>query len=476
MWPVTTFRTNAMAGGAIVILLLATGMWLSIRGFDAVATAQLTHIRAQEQEITFAERLRWSGELVVSVGRGYLLSRDPALHARLLRVRSEFDRGVVALRTDTLSPRSAVLVAGIERDARNFVRIQEELIAARERPGDVSELVLRFENELVPLQRKLGQSLDRLVDSRGAALADIYIQAERQRDRLAVWMYSLLVMLILLGFLITSHFARQIASAYRKEQDALEIARKAVRARDDLMSIVAHDLRNPLLAIAVKAELLQRLTESDKVREQAESIANVTQRMEYLIKSMLDVTSMEAGRFSVTPAPCDVDHVIRESIEMFDALATARQIRLVQRVNATGLGIRADRERVLQLLSNLLGNALKFAPQGSEVTIAAERRHEMVRFTVCDSGHGIRAENLRRVFDRFWKRDIEGRNGTGLGLFIAKGIVEAHGGQIWVESEPGRGATFHFTLPTIDLDRAGVLKGELRQGDAGFPISAPVAG
>jgi signal transduction histidine kinase len=102
---------------------------------------------------------------------------------------------------------------------------------------------------------------------------------------------------------------------------------------------------------------------------------------------------------------------------------------------------------VLQVLSNLVGNALKFAPHGGRVTVTAERDGAMLRFAVRDTGPGIPPENLSRVFDRFWMKGAPGKQGTGLGLFIAKGIVEAHGGRIWVESEPGRGTRFDFTLP-----------------------------
>jgi signal transduction histidine kinase len=112
--------------------------------------------------------------------------------------------------------------------------------------------------------------------------------------------------------------------------------------------------------------------------------------------------------------------------------------------------IRADQERVLQVLSNLVGNALKFTPEGGLVTLSAERDATMVRFAVVDSGPGIPREDLARVFDRFWRKETPGKKGTGLGLFIAKGIIEAHGGRIWVESDTGRGASFYFTIPLVD--------------------------
>jgi signal transduction histidine kinase len=169
--------------------------------------------------------------------------------------------------------------------------------------------------------------------------------------------------------------------------------------------------------------------------------------MEYLIKTMLDVTTMEAGKFSVSPERCGADGLLREAREMFETLSASKQIKLEQVAVEAGLAIHADRERVLQVLSNLLGNALKFTPQGGHVTLCAERHGEMVRFGVRDTGPGIVRENLSRIFERFWKEETPGKKGTGLGLFIAKGIVDAHGGRIWVESEVGHGSRFYFTLP-----------------------------
>jgi signal transduction histidine kinase len=200
----------------------------------------------------------------------------------------------------------------------------------------------------------------------------------------------------------------------------------------------------------MKAALLRRTAESAKTRERAESIENVTRRMEYLIKSMLDVTTMEAGRFSVTPVRCDVKSLLRETSEIFETLAGSKQIQLQQKEAEPGLVVHAERERVLQVLSNLLGNALKFTPPGGNVVLAIARHDEGVRFTVADTGPGIPDQYLPHIFDRFWKAEARGKTGTGLGLFIAKRIVEAHGGRIWAESEPGHGATVSFTLPIAD--------------------------
>jgi len=246
--------------------------------------------------------------------------------------------------------------------------------------------------------------------------------------------------------MVLARAARKLARTYRREAEALEIERKALSARDELMGIVAHDLRSPLGAITMRAELLQKTATDDNTRAQAASINNIATRMSHLIKTMLDVTVIEAGQLSIKPEQCEVDGLVREVFDMFSAVAAQKQLHLEHRDSEHGLVVQADRERIFQVLSNLLANAISFTPRDGCVTLSVERSGDVATFTISDTGPGIAAEHLSHVFDRFWKHEARGRKGTGLGLFIAKSIIDAHAGRIWVESSPGHGATFRFTL------------------------------
>lgn len=450
-----SFETKAKLGYASLALLLAAGMGYSVRRLSATADDQVAGLRAEENEITHVERLRWISELIVSNGRGYYLSEEPGLLAQVQDARARFAHSILTIRTES-NPRELQLVADVEQAAERFLRVQDQLVGALRGSQDARALVERFDLELLPLRGTLDQALARLVDHKEAALATAYDRARASRVRLELWLYALLGFLVLAGFGIARYFAKLLGHAYRQEQQALEAAHHALAARDELMGIVAHDLRNPLGSITMRAALLQRDADPVKVRQQAEAIEKVTLRMGYLIRTMLDVATMEAGRFSVIPGPCDVPDLLREAVEQFEPLATSKQVRIEQRLEqgldagepgAPRLAVHADRERVLQVLSNLLGNALKFTPAGGCVTLAVEREDGAARFAVVDSGPGIAREHLERVFDRFWKQEQPGKKGTGLGLFIARGIIDAHGGRIWAESEPGHGARFYFTLP-----------------------------
>ncbi len=437
-----------MAGYAVVVLLLASGMTFAIRRLQDFASGQISYLRGQENDITIAERLRWSGEVIVSAGRGYLLSAEPALLARLRRAEGDFDRSLESLKSRSLGPQGAALVAEVERAAVDFTLQQQQLVDDRQGGVDPASLRRRFERELLPLQAQLGRALDELVDHEERTLDGIYEAGHHARAGVSFWMHGLLGLLVLLSAVTSWYFARVLSRSYRQEREALDIARRAVATRDELMGIVAHDLRNPLSTIVLKAAMLRRSGSPERARAEAESIERVTRRMEHLIKTMLDAATLESGRLSVHPAPCEVRELLHDAVEMFGNLSSHRQISLDwKEATPSDLAVRADRNRVLQVFSNLLGNAIKFTPDGGQVVIAAERQGEAVRFAVSDSGPGIAREHVPFLFERFWKHETEGKKGTGLGLFIARGIVEGHGGRIWTESNPGHGSTFSFTLP-----------------------------
>ncbi|XXX78889.1 ATP-binding protein [Sorangium sp. So ce134] len=446
----TRFEATARRGYAILTLLLAIGMAFSIRRFSSVADEQIAWLSAKEQNITLVERLRWTTELIVSHGRGYLVSGNRELLAEVEDAKARFRENVRALHGEPLSPTALQLLAEVERAAGRFIVLQRELLAARERSEDTGLIARRFDEELRPLRRELDRSLDRLIDHKESDIEAAYAGARAERARLALWLYSLLGLLASAGLGIAWYFTKRLGGLYHQVREAREAARKAVMTRDELMGIVAHDLRNPLSAITLKAARLRKAADSEGVRQQADSIENVAKRMEQLIRTMLDVGTLTAGKFSVTPAPCAVDDLLRETLELFGPLAESKQVRLDQSVKAPGLAIFAERGRVLQVLSNLLGNALKFTPQGGRVTLSVDRQGTMARFAVIDTGPGIPRENLASIFERFWKDEASGEKGTGLGLYIAKGIVDAHGGRIWVESEVGGGARFYVTLSLAD--------------------------
>ncbi len=228
-------------------------------------------------------------------------------------------------------------------------------------------------------------------------------------------------------------------------------AQHAIRARDDVMGVVALDLGNPLSVILMHAELLRMIHQNGdhQTDQAAAAISRSATRMNRLIQDLLDVSRIDAGGLSLARAPIDPAKFLAESVESQRPLASSEQLDLRLDIEPPLPQVDADRDRLAQVLENLIGNAIKFTEPGGRITVGARSRDEGVLFWVSDAGVGIRDSDLPQVFDRFWQAEGESSaaRGTGLGLPIVKGIVEAHGGRVWVESTPGRGTTVSFVIP-----------------------------
>jgi PAS domain S-box-containing protein len=236
--------------------------------------------------------------------------------------------------------------------------------------------------------------------------------------------------------------------SYRKSVEAA--LQRAVTARDDVLGIVAHDLRNPLSTIIASTALLERPGPEPERRDETvrHVITRSAHRMNALIQDLLDVAMVEAGQLKVDCARLSAADLLREAVDTQASLVESSGLVLQLDVAADVPVIWGDRNRLLRVLENLVGNAIKFTKEGGRITVGAAQRAGEVVFSIADTGSGIPVDNLPHVFDHFWQ--AAGRTkrlGAGLGLPIAKGIVEAHGGQIWVESTVGHGSTFLFAIP-----------------------------
>lgn len=229
-----------------------------------------------------------------------------------------------------------------------------------------------------------------------------------------------------------------------------EESRHALAARDDLLAIVSHDLRNPLGAIVLNASVLEKLLPpgtGEGARRQLRMLQRSAERMNRLVGALLDAESLEAGVFGLAPEAVPTVRLLEESVEAMTYLGEARSVSLVVDVDEDPGEVHCDRERVLQVFSNLIANALRFSPEGSVVSVGGARAGDEVRFWVRDCGPGIAPELRERIFERHFQGRRGPGSGLGLGLYIARGIVASHGGRIWCEPAEGGGTSFVFTLP-----------------------------
>lgn len=234
-------------------------------------------------------------------------------------------------------------------------------------------------------------------------------------------------------------------------------AQEAIAARNSVLRIVAHDLRNPLNAIRMTADLLLEVPHSrEELVSRVELIRRGTEQMDRLIQDLLDVARLDAGQLALDRTLTAPARLVRQAVELNTPLAAARSLTLTSDTPREDLPpIDVDARRILQVLGNLIDNAIKFTPQGGEIRVGTTAGDSEVRFTVRDTGIGMSKEDLGHLFRPFWQVRRGGRQGAGLGLAISKAIVEAHGGRVWAESTPGAGSTFYVALPAAEERRHG---------------------
>jgi signal transduction histidine kinase len=232
--------------------------------------------------------------------------------------------------------------------------------------------------------------------------------------------------------------ARDVALAHAQKQEA---------RRADVLAMVAHDLRSPLCAIALNAKRIAESTREPSTREAAEDMTRGAARMERLLRDLLEVVRIESGTLRLVKRRHDVGALVAEVLQSYRPLFADRGITFSVEGPPAAVIASFDYDRLVQVLSNLLGNAMKFTPHEGTVRLQVERRAGEVELVVRDSGPGIHPDALPHVFERFWQIDDDAHRGLGLGLYICERIVQAHGGRIWAESDFGKGATFRFTLP-----------------------------
>lgn len=275
-----------------------------------------------------------------------------------------------------------------------------------------------------------------------------------------------------LGFFVLVVDVTALKRAQLAATSAKEKAEAAVKTREKVLAIVSHDLRNPLSSISLAAQVLSHAGNSDidSVHDYAQRILRSAGQMEMLIGDLLDFAKIQSGTFSIERFREKPAEVILPIVQNFRTLAEAGRLRLEAEVPPDLPEIACDCNRVAQVLSNLLGNAVKFTPPGGSIRVSAEEAGGEILVSVSDTGPGIPEDQLTKVFDMYWQAAATRKLGSGLGLAIAKGIVEANGGKIWAESEPGQGARFFFTVPPATAETKTRDSAKKEKSSPGAPL------
>lgn len=347
-----------------------------------------------------------------------LIERDRTIADQaLLKYRAGADRTLSRERSDSPSPNSSVFNERAAADQRKKVE------------REVTDAMLQQER----------QRSDTAVETERSEHAALRIGLEAQRqvtdDQLSTERYG----------------ADTTADALGETRSALAQAHTEQVQRDDVLAMVAHDLRGPLSVISIRTESIVNTTRNADIRTAAEGILLSVSRMTRLIADLLDVARIESGTLRIVKQPHDVGALLLEVLRAYGPMFADRNISFSIATPCPGMQASFDYDRIVQVLSNLLGNAMKFTQGGGIVTLHVERHAEQLVFTLHDNGPGIPRSALPHVFERFSQIESDARRGLGLGLYICDNIIRAHGGQISAQSEVGKGTTFRFTLPHADV-------------------------
>jgi signal transduction histidine kinase len=439
------FSGKLAAGFVLIVLTLSVATGVNLRRFATLSERVESSTAKRLEGLLLAERTRAAMDQSVAASRGYLLAGDADLFRRMRRAQSTVDEVLDQLAGRMRSTTGVGLIRQLREVNSSYKTVLSALVTRKTQGAGSQAVTDGFEQDLVPSQRQLDRLLDQLVEREERRFQAAQQGLVRERSSALRGAVVTLAIGVLLSCLLAVFLGRHLARLYRRERAAVGDARRATQSREELLAVVAHDLRSPLGAIGLRAAALAKASSEAGTRHQAESIAANVSRMKDLLSSLLDAARVDSGQLTLNKAPCDVQSLLAEVLAVHGELAEARQIELDSHVSRVPFSLYGDRPRILQVLHNLVSNAVRFSPSGGRVRIIAQRESAVIHFAVSDSGRGVPAEHLSHVFDRYWRSDSPGDSGIGLGLYIARNIVEAHGGRIWAENDGG--AVFHFTLP-----------------------------
>jgi signal transduction histidine kinase len=430
------------AGFAGTVLLSITIMVVSVYALRSVILASDLVALQHAQALSDAERLRTKAQQQVAIARGFLVTHDGLFHEDARMARAELhqilDR-ITHQATQADDRKALTQLRAAERvHDRSLQRAYRMSQDKRTSPQRVSRF---FNEDTMPKFDAWERALaayakikERQLETARAEAREAGVRAFRLILVIAI---AALALAMILGFLLT----RTLTRLY-------EQVRVAVRTREDVLAVVSHDLRNPLSSVMLSSAMLIKnpgMAEEPRAKL-TRTIHTSAQQMKQLIDDLLDLVKVEFGRIAITKEKQDLKALLSEVHAVFQPLARDKDLRLAYSLDRL-VSIDCDRGRLIQVLSNLLGNAIKFTPPGGIIEFGVTLSGGGALFSVRDTGPGIAADQLPRIFDRYWQQDGAAGGGVGLGLAIAKGLVEAHGGRIWVESQLGAGTTFRFTLP-----------------------------
>jgi signal transduction histidine kinase len=438
------FRRQLIGGQVASLLLIVATAVTAIVTLHFAASREARVGDELTRDLAIVQRLRFDAEQLVATSRAYLLTAEPRDLERFAEAERMFEGGLRELRDRTLDIVGELDSNAVDRAAHDYVAVSKQAAQTRAAASDLRQIVPFFDDKVRPSRVAFEASLDTFVRRHQKIFDDELADARALSQRAEVIVAVSSALAVALGIMLSVVVRRRLEKQFAEVRAATEAANRAAAARQDVLAVVSHDLKNPLQAITLGASILE--VPDDRARRHVDVIRNAAARMQHMIDELLSASRVDSGEIELVREPCAVRDLLDATHEMFAARATERSIALS--VTAPDATVNADRERVLEVLSNLVGNAIELVSVGGEIALIATAGPDHVRFAVADNGPGIEAAHLPHLFDRYWQGRRK-RGNLGLGLYICRRLVEAHGGQIGAETALGTGTTFWFTLPAL---------------------------
>lgn len=433
--------------------------------------------------LTYDQKLTDTLLSLIRYEKKFVVDNDAELYDQFLLKRSEFEHNLKQVLMIAGSPESGELLGNVEKYFQRYESLfdieVEFLKAGQEYPADN----YKKEKELA-----VNGILDNLKQLKAYSQSSTYDkikklgEAKGNASKVAIVMGLIsLVTGIVISIFITINITRPLSEIKKSTgeiargnfPDDLKLAsppeitelanafnimcaklKQIDKLKSDFFSLMSHELRTPLTTIKEGTNLMIEGLENGKVSGKQKRLLTIiseeSNRLINLVNSLLDLSKMEAGMMAYNFTPTDIGGLISKVSREIEPLAETRNIKIHTDINNSGPPVKVDRDRILQVLRNLIGNAVKFTPDGGSVNVFSGPVTEGVNVSVADTGAGIAAENLSTIFNKYEQVTLGGSSkikGTGLGLSIVKHIIDAHGGKIWVESTLGKGSVFSFVLP-----------------------------
>ena len=408
-----------------------------------------------------AEKLLYINSTLMSIMPAYVLSGDPTLLTSFDHQFQSFNSVRTELSASEAGPEFQEILQKIQSLSEQIKDLTGPGITLRKNGAPISQVNDYFVQNTKPLSNELQELLKQLSTMESQELST----AEHHFLQTVDWVVGFLLLFLCMTLALVFFIGRLVVKtlnqkkAYDESQiTLLKREQELSQARKDAVEVVAHDLKNPIGTVKMSIEMmLDEITTAESaldLRTGLEIAYRSVESMERLTKDLLDHAKIEAGHLVLEKKDCDLTQLVKDLVLRFTPLAKNKNILLLSEIDENAFMVHCDYGRIEQVLLNLLGNALKFTPEKGQIKITLSNKESDVFIAVEDTGPGIEKDQLEKIFSRFWQAKETAKLGNGLGLFIAKSIVEAHGGQIWAESVKGQGSKFFVLLPEVFADKA----------------------